>query len=207
VTFTNIHVWARSWSLRLLVNVIHLQLHNSYFFMFLKHTAWWWLTCTAEMFSYLKFTKMNQYSETNMMHFLFNSVRIKGLYMFQALLAHPQEAPNKRHLVYCVRVMSVDCTRIEVFNKILRYYNKVLCIHGLCIYCRVFCGHNRDNMHCETFLHFLTSSMHATYSTNLILLNLTVTISLEHTNYRGPSSTLEYGLLAILSFVRLSQYL
>jgi hypothetical protein len=27
--------------------------------------------------------------------------------MFRALLAHPQEALNKRHLVYFVRVMSV----------------------------------------------------------------------------------------------------
>jgi hypothetical protein len=34
--------------------------------------------------------------------------------MFRALLALPQEALNKRHLVYCVRVMTVDYTRIEV---------------------------------------------------------------------------------------------
>jgi hypothetical protein len=27
--------------------------------------------------------------------------------MFRALLAHPQEALHKRHLVYCVRVISV----------------------------------------------------------------------------------------------------
>jgi hypothetical protein len=40
-----------------------------------------------------------QYSETNVMHFLFNLLRIKGLYMFRALLAHPQEALHKRHLV------------------------------------------------------------------------------------------------------------
>jgi hypothetical protein len=33
--------------------------------------------------------------------------------MFRALLAHPQDALHKRHLVYCVRVMSVGCTRIE----------------------------------------------------------------------------------------------
>jgi hypothetical protein len=33
-----------------------------------------------------------QYSETNVMHFLLNLLRIKGLYMFRALLAHPQEA-------------------------------------------------------------------------------------------------------------------
>jgi hypothetical protein len=29
--------------------------------------------------------------------------------MFQALLAHPPDALQKRHLVYCVRVMSVGC--------------------------------------------------------------------------------------------------
>jgi hypothetical protein len=34
----------------------------------------------------------SQCSETNVMQFLFNLVRIKGLYMFRALLAHPQEA-------------------------------------------------------------------------------------------------------------------
>jgi hypothetical protein len=51
-----------------------------------------------------------QYSETNVMHFLFNLLRIKGLYMFRALFAHTQEALHKRHLVHCVRVMSVDCT-------------------------------------------------------------------------------------------------
>jgi hypothetical protein len=54
----------------------------------------------------------SQYSETNLMHFSFNLLRIKGLNMFRASLAHPQEALHKRHLVYCVRVMSVGCTRI-----------------------------------------------------------------------------------------------
>jgi hypothetical protein len=48
-----------------------------------------------------------QYIETNVIHFLFNLLRIKGLYMFQALLAHPQEVLQKRHLLYCVHVMSV----------------------------------------------------------------------------------------------------
>jgi hypothetical protein len=51
----------------------------------------------------------HQHSETNVMHFLFSLLRIKGLFMFRALLAHPQEALHKRHLVYCVRVMSVGC--------------------------------------------------------------------------------------------------
>jgi hypothetical protein len=43
-----------------------------------------------------------QYSESNVMDFLFGLLRIKGLYMFRALLDHPQEALNKRHLVYCI---------------------------------------------------------------------------------------------------------
>jgi hypothetical protein len=51
-----------------------------------------------------------QYSKTNVMQFVFSLLRIKGLYMFRELLAHPQEALHKRHLVYCVRVMSVGCT-------------------------------------------------------------------------------------------------
>jgi hypothetical protein len=47
------------------------------------------------------------HSETNVMHFLFNLLRIKGLYMFRASLAHSQEAFHKHHLVYCVRVRSL----------------------------------------------------------------------------------------------------
>jgi hypothetical protein len=55
-----------------------------------------------------------QLSENNMMHFLFNLLIIKGLYMFRALFADPQEALNKGHLVHCVHVMSVGCTKTEV---------------------------------------------------------------------------------------------
>jgi hypothetical protein len=51
----------------------------------------------------------SQYNETNVMNFSFSLLRIKNLYMFRALLAHPQEAIHKWHLVYCVRVMSVGC--------------------------------------------------------------------------------------------------
>jgi hypothetical protein len=58
-----------------------------------------------------------QYGETNVIHRLFNLLKIKGLYMFRALLAHPQGALHQRHLVYCVRDMTVDCTRIEVFHS------------------------------------------------------------------------------------------
>jgi hypothetical protein len=38
----------------------------------------------------------NQYDEIKVMQFLFNLLKIKGLYMFRALLAHPQEALHKR---------------------------------------------------------------------------------------------------------------
>jgi hypothetical protein len=34
--------------------------------------------------------------------------------MFRALFVHPQEALNKRHLVYCVRIVSGGCTGIGV---------------------------------------------------------------------------------------------
>jgi hypothetical protein len=55
---------------------------------------------------------MYQYSETNVMQFLFNLLRIKGLYMLRALLVLPQEALHEGHVEYCVRVMSVCCTSI-----------------------------------------------------------------------------------------------
>jgi hypothetical protein len=48
------------------------------------------------------------------MHFSINLLRIKGLYTFRALLAHPQEALNKRHLVYCMRIMSVGCGTVAI---------------------------------------------------------------------------------------------
>jgi hypothetical protein len=48
-------------------------------------------------------TTKNQYCETNVMHFLFNLLRINGLYMFQALLAHPQEElHNSTWYIACV---------------------------------------------------------------------------------------------------------
>jgi hypothetical protein len=34
--------------------------------------------------------------------------------MFRALLAHPQETLHKRHLVYCVSIMLVDCGTVAV---------------------------------------------------------------------------------------------
>jgi hypothetical protein len=50
-----------------------------------------------------------QEGETNVMHFLFNLLRIKGLYMFRALLAQFQEAQHKQNLVYWLGVMSIGC--------------------------------------------------------------------------------------------------
>jgi hypothetical protein len=52
---------------------------------------------TVEMYSKLPW---HQYSETNVVHFLFSLLRIKGLYMFRALLARLQEVLHKRHLLY-----------------------------------------------------------------------------------------------------------
>jgi hypothetical protein len=60
-----------------------------------------------------------QYNETNVMHFLFNLLRIKGLYLFRALLAHPQEALHKRQLAAPgleftpVLVQPTDVTRTQ----------------------------------------------------------------------------------------------
>jgi hypothetical protein len=51
--------------------------------------------------SFTRNVRKHQYNETIMMHFLFNLLRIKGLYMFRALLSHPQEALHKRHLMHC----------------------------------------------------------------------------------------------------------
>jgi hypothetical protein len=48
------------------------------------------------------------------MQFSFNLLRIKSLYMFQALVADPQEALHKQHLAYCVCVMSVGCATTAV---------------------------------------------------------------------------------------------
>jgi hypothetical protein len=55
-----------------------------------------------------------QYNETNLMHFIFNLLRIMGLYMFRKLVVHPQEGLHKRHLIYWVRIMSVGCVTATV---------------------------------------------------------------------------------------------
>jgi hypothetical protein len=60
-----------------------------------------------------------QCNETKVMHFSFNLLRIKGLYMFRALLADPQEVIHKRHLVYCLHIISVDCATIAVSVRVV----------------------------------------------------------------------------------------
>jgi hypothetical protein len=62
---------------------------------------------TGEMFVWgCKFGKTNwlcQYSETDVMHFSLILLRIKGLYMFRALLAHPQQVlHNSTWYIACV---------------------------------------------------------------------------------------------------------
>jgi hypothetical protein len=64
-----------------------------------------------------------QYNKTNAMHFSFILLRINGLYMFRALLAHPQKALKKQHLVYCMRVMSVGCGTTAV--KLQSWHNQL----------------------------------------------------------------------------------
>jgi hypothetical protein len=68
------------------------------------------LSVTVKQITTLRY----QHNETNVMHFSFSLLRIKGLYMFRALLADPQEVLHKRYLVYFVRIMSVGCATIAV---------------------------------------------------------------------------------------------
>jgi hypothetical protein len=62
-----------------------------------------------------------QCSETNMMHFSFNLLRIKGLYMFRALLVHPQEALHKQHLVYCVHIGLMSVSLQSWYSQLTLY--------------------------------------------------------------------------------------
>jgi hypothetical protein len=54
-----------------------------------------------------------QYNETNVMHFLFSLLTIKGLYMFGALLAHPQEALHKSTLYIACVLCQLAAPRLE----------------------------------------------------------------------------------------------
>jgi hypothetical protein len=48
------------------------------------------------------------------MHFSFNLLRIKGFYVFRALLAYSQEALHKRHLVRACVLCQLAATRVGV---------------------------------------------------------------------------------------------
>jgi hypothetical protein len=77
-----------------------------------------------------------QYNETKVMHYSFNLLRIKGLYMFRALLAHPQQALNKWHLVYCVCIVSVYCVCIvSVYWSVISYTSRINKCRFLIIIC------------------------------------------------------------------------
>jgi hypothetical protein len=63
----------------------------------------------SDLVSMIKMSDICQNDKTKVMHSLFSSIRIKGLYMFRSFLTHPQEVLNKQQLVYFMRVMSFDC--------------------------------------------------------------------------------------------------
>jgi hypothetical protein len=63
--------------------------------------------------------KFCQCSKTSVVHFLFSLLRIKGLYMFRALLAHLQEALYKRRLVY-LRACCVSWQQLLVISQVFR---------------------------------------------------------------------------------------
>jgi hypothetical protein len=67
-----------------------------------------------------------QYNETNVIHLSFSLLRIKGLCMFRALFAHPQEALHKRHLAYCVRIMQFHCNHATA-NSLSSFQHPIYC--------------------------------------------------------------------------------
>jgi hypothetical protein len=66
------------------------------------------------IFCFVNMLSRIQHREIDVMYILFSLLRIKGLYMFQALLAHLQEALHKQHLVYRV-------STLEVYKNICLY--------------------------------------------------------------------------------------
>jgi hypothetical protein len=85
---------------------------SKYFFMGKFSRKAFQGTIFADLMFCRPYVIIYHYSEPNVMQFVFSSLRIKGLHTFRALLAHPQEVLHKRYLVYCLRVVSVGCTRI-----------------------------------------------------------------------------------------------
>jgi hypothetical protein len=60
----------------------------------------------------------HQYDKTNVMHFLFSLLRIKGLYMFRALLAHPQEALHNGTWYIAFVLCQLAATKVGVERNI-----------------------------------------------------------------------------------------
>jgi hypothetical protein len=96
-----------------------------------KHTFCEHFVSTTNCFFLYILTKITYpYSKTNVTRFSFNLLIIKAsiccryssladwghgvIYMFRALLAHPQETPHKRHMVYSVGVMSVERSSTDI---------------------------------------------------------------------------------------------
>jgi hypothetical protein len=94
--------------------------------------------------------------------------------MFRKLFVHPQEVLHKRHLVYCMRIMSVGCATIAV-QFILIYYDARSAKHYILIskclsskgtdyrqeiYCQhLFWGLNTLNQNMTLFCHNAKSGM------------------------------------------------
>jgi hypothetical protein len=95
-----------------------------------------------------------QYSETNVMHFLFSLLRIKGLYMFRALLGHPQEAlHNGTCYIPCVLCQLAAPIRVQPTDITRTQYTK----------CRLYCAswgwvRNARNMYRPLILNKLNKS-------------------------------------------------
>jgi hypothetical protein len=59
------------------------------------------------------------YSETNLMHFIFSILRIKYLFIFRALLAHPQEVFGILRVCY-VSWLHHDLSGTPLFIQIVK---------------------------------------------------------------------------------------
>jgi hypothetical protein len=93
----------------------------------------------SEMFCWPYIT-VYQYIETNVMHFLFNLFRIKGLYMFWALPAHPQKVlKNGTWYIACVLCqLAAAGFGVEQSSTPILFLAHWLTSHGTPTFCRCF---------------------------------------------------------------------
>jgi hypothetical protein len=131
---------AKQWSLRNFAGLVDTEMQLCSIRLLICIQSWYvnWQICidstSVRTFKY-------QYTETNVMHFIFSLLSINGLYMFRALLALPQEVLHKRHLVYCMVVISVgysnDLYMFEHYLLILRRrYTSDTC-YVVCVLCQL----------------------------------------------------------------------